>query len=214
MSDSSQSTGASRRDVLKSGALGVGTLAGLAGASTVFAPSADAATGSANAQVTTSGTDSYFLKLDGVPGDSTDAAHKGEIQLLAFSWGVSNPGSASSSGGAGAGKANFSDFNFTAHTSKASPLLMLNTATGKHLKSATLTGSRRVRGGSQDFLKIELTEVLITSYQQGASGGELPTDSSSLRFGKIKYTFESQSPNGTPGTTTSATWDIISNKTA
>lgn len=214
MSDNSQSQGASRRDVLKSGALGVGTLAGLAGASTAFAPSADAATVSSNAHGTTSGTDSYFLKLDGVPGDSTDAAHKGEIQLLAFSWGVSNSGSLSSSGGAGAGKANFSDFNFTAHTSKASPLLMLNTATGKHLKSATLTVSRRVRGANQDFLKIELTDILISSYQQGAGNGELPTDSSSLRFAKIKYSFMSQSSNGTAGATTSATWDITTNKTA
>ena len=213
MSDS-QPSGASRRDVLKSGALGVGTLAGLAGASTVFSPSAEAATVSADAQGAVSGTDSYFLKLDGVPGDSTDAAHKGEIQLLAFSWGVSNSGSPSTSGGAGAGKANFSDFSFTAHTSKASPLLMLDTATGRHLKSALLTVSRRVRGASQDFLKIELTEVIISSYSQGAGGGDLPTDSASLRFAKIQYSFTSQAANGAPGATTTATWDITTNKTA
>ena len=35
----------------------------------------------------------YFLKLDGIPGESTDAKHKDEIELVAFSWGVAEVGS-------------------------------------------------------------------------------------------------------------------------
>lgn len=210
MSDRSEPTGASRRDVLKSGALGVGTLAGLAGTSAMFTPEAGAAPVAA-ADHGPPGPESYFLKLDGVPGDSTDAAHKGEIQLLAFAWGASNTGS-SSGGGAGAGKVTFSDFNFTASTSKASPLLMLNTATGKRLASALVTVSRKARGASQDFIKIELSDVLVTGYHQSASNNDTPVDSASLSFAKIEYSFVSQSANGGPGETTTVKWDIRANK--
>lgn len=208
MSDRNLPTGASRRDVLKSGALGVGTLAGLAGASAMFAPAAGAAAAPA------AGTDptSYFLKLDGVPGESTDAAHKGEIQLLSFSWGVSNAAKNSGSAGrAGAGRATFSDFNFTAITSKASPLLMLNTASGKRLKSAVVTGSRSSGDRSQEFIKIELTDVLVSSYEQSASS-EAPIESASLSFAKVQFSYTSQTASGAPGTTTTAGWDIRANK--
>jgi type VI secretion system secreted protein Hcp len=210
VSEQSESSGASRRDVLKTGALGVGALASVVGASGLAASPA-AATPIVAAAALPTGTDNYFLKLDGVPGDSTDAKHKGEIQLLSFAWGASNSGTASSTGGAGAGKVSFSDFTFTAKTSQASPLLMLNTATGKRLKTGLITVARKNRGG-QEFIKIELTDVLVTSYQQGAGNGSVPLDSASLAFSKITFSFSPQRPDGSLGPAVTATWDLRANK--
>ena len=79
-----------------------------------------------------------FLKLDGIPGESADARHKGEIDVLAFSWGVSRAGSSGAGGGGGAGKAIFEDLLVVARTSKASPKLWQACATGQHLKGAVL----------------------------------------------------------------------------
>ncbi|MGH3042713.1 MAG: Hcp family type VI secretion system effector, partial [Gaiellaceae bacterium] len=77
----------------------------------------------------------YFLKVDGIPGESADSKHKGEIDVLAFSWGVSQSGSPVPGGGGGAGKADFEDLLVVARTSKASPLLWEACASGKHIKS-------------------------------------------------------------------------------
>ena len=81
----------------------------------------------------------YFLKLDGIPGESTDAKHKDEIDALAFSWGVSQPGRAGAGGGGGAGKAVFEDLLVVARTSKASPKLCSRARADSTSRQAVLT---------------------------------------------------------------------------
>jgi type VI secretion system secreted protein Hcp len=210
VSDRSEPAGTSRRNVLKSGAIGLGALAGVAGVSGWHAANADAAPAAA-AQLP-AGTDNYFLKLDGIAGESADAKHKGEIQLLSFSWGASAPTTGSGASGSGAGKVTFQDFNFTSRTSKASPLLMVNTATGKHIDNALITVSRRSRGGGQDYIKIELTDVLVSSYEQSASNGTTPVDAASLSYAKIQFSYLSQAADGSAGGTTTGGWDIKQHK--
>src|SRR5258707_5440107 len=102
---------------------------------------------------------SYFLKIDGVAGESLDAKHKGEIELESFSWGESQQGAAAASGGAGAGKGQMHDFHFAMRMNKASPQLLLACASGQHLKSAILT-RRRTRMGQQEFLASKFVDVL------------------------------------------------------
>ena len=112
----------------------------------------------------------YFLKLDGISGESKDAKHKGEIEVLSFSFGETNSGSGGPGGGGGAGKVQMSDFSFTARTSKASPQLFLHCAQGKHLKQAILT-VRKAGGSQQEYLKIKLNDILVSSYALGGSEG-------------------------------------------
>jgi type VI secretion system secreted protein Hcp len=133
-----------------------------------------------------------FLKIDGIKGETTDKAHPDEIEVLSFSWGVSNTGSASTGGGAGAGKAVAQDFSFSTNLSKASPSLMLACATGRHFPTATLT-CRKAGGSQVEFLKIKLTEVLVSSYSIGGSeeGADVPSDNFSLNFAKIDFLYTS-----------------------
>lgn len=156
-----------------------------------------------------------FLKIDGIEGESTDDKHKGEIDVESFSWGLTQSGTFAFGGGGGAGKVQFQDFHFTKRTDKASPKLFLGCATGEHIKSALLTGVREgIKGGegSEAFVKIELTDVLISSYQTaGASGEALPVDQVSLNFSKIVYSVASQRATGAVEWTT-AGWDLKANK--
>ena len=117
----------------------------------------------------------YFLKIDGISGESTDEAHKGEIEVESFSWGVSQTTTRLGSG-AGAGRAVFQDLHFTTSVSKASPVLFQKCATGQHLKEAVLTC--RKAGGEQreEFLKITLSDVLVSSYQAAGSAPPGPTE--------------------------------------
>jgi len=159
----------------------------------------------------------YFLKMDGIEGESQDLKHKGEIQLESFSWGVHNTVSAGATSGRSAGRASFEDFHFTAPTSKASPKLMFACASGQHIKTATLTCRKAgdVEKSGQDFLMIKMETVLISSYNeagsQQASDG-VPQDSVALNFTKITFTFTPQNADGALGTPVTESWDLKANK--
>src|SRR6478736_7780020 len=107
-----------------------------------------------------------FLKIEGIQGESTDKAHKDEIEVFSFSWGTANTGTGSVGGGGGAGKASFQDLHFTMPISKAAPNLMLACATGKHIPEATLT-CRKAGGSQVEFLKIKLADILVSSFSNG-----------------------------------------------
>src|SRR5437763_14257572 len=101
-----------------------------------------------------------FLKIDGVDGESKDKQHAKEIDVLAWSWGLSNSGSAHVGGGAGAGKVNVQDLSFTKYIDKASPDLMLGACNGKHYDNALLT-VRKAGEKPLEYLKVTMTEVLV-----------------------------------------------------
>jgi type VI secretion system secreted protein Hcp len=154
----------------------------------------------------------YFLKIDGVPGESADDKHKGEIEVLSFSWGVSNPGPAGPGGGAAAGRASFQDFHFVARTSKASPKLFLACASGQHVPSALFT-ARRAGKPSIEFLKIKLREVLVSSFQVGGSEPDQePLDQVSLNFGKVEMEYRPIGLSGKLEAPIVAGWDVKKNK--
>jgi type VI secretion system secreted protein Hcp len=152
----------------------------------------------------------YFLKLDGIPGESTDAKHKDEIDVLAFSWGVSQATGTGSGGGGGAGKAVFEDLLVVARTSKASPKLWLACASGQHIKSAILT-CRKPGKAALEFLKITLTDVTITSYEIDGSDEELPLDQVALAFAKVETVYTPQDPSGKAQPPVKAAWDVKKN---
>lgn len=157
-----------------------------------------------------------FLKLDGIPGDSTDAQLKGEIVLESFSWGETNTlahNAFTAGGGAGTGKVSFQDFHFTARVSKASPKLMLACANGQHIPSATLT----LRKGTPQqenqfvFLVYKFTNVVMTSVQDTGSG-DVPQELASFAFQKISVEFKEQTPTGVAPT--NFAWDLVANRKA
>lgn len=150
----------------------------------------------------------FFLTIDGIEGESGQAGHKGEIEILSWSFGVSQTSSHGAGGGGGAGKVSMQDFHFTAHVSKASPKLFLSCATGQHIKEAKLT-VRKAGGGQQEYLVIKLSDVLITSYQVGASEGDaVPTDQVSINFTKIEYEYRPQSADGTASSPVRVQYDV------
>ena len=155
----------------------------------------------------------FFLKLDGIDGESVDANHKGEIEVESFSFGLSNTGRAAAGGGGGAGKASFEDFHFTALSSKASPKLFLACASGQHIKSAILTG--RAAGKAQlEFVKIELTDLLVSSYHDAGTRDAVPAEDFTLNFGSVKYSYRSSQPDGTLAEPLSIGWNLSSQKLA
>jgi len=157
-----------------------------------------------------------FLKLDGIPGESRDDKHRGEIEIESFSWGESNLGAHATASGAGAGRVSMQDFHFVAKVSKASPTLMLNCASGKHIKEGTIT-VRKAGDNAQsgfEFLFYKLTDVLVTSFQQGGATSDLPVEQVSLAFAKIQVEYKEQKADGSLGAVVNFGWNLKVNKLA
>lgn len=155
--------------------------------------------------------ESWFLKLDGITGESTNARHPGEIDVRSWSWGVSTTVAATGSGGGAggaAGKASFEAFRFEAAVSRASPPLFHACATGRHLRSARLTG-RRGGGPGFDFLTFTLSDVTIASVQHGDTPMGGPTEEFTLRFAKVEMTYRQQSPTGAAAPPVTAVFDLV-----
>src|SRR5262245_28358400 len=141
----------------------------------------------------------YFLKLDGIPGESMDGKHKDEIQVLSYAFAEKQHGTFAHGGGGGAGKVRMEDFKFTMHANKASPKLFLACATGQHIPKAVLT-VRKSGGRQEDYMKIIFTNLLVSSYGTGGSGGDvLPVDAIALNFEEIEFEYKAQNVDGSLG---------------
>ncbi|MEX0322018.1 MAG: Hcp family type VI secretion system effector [Puniceicoccaceae bacterium] len=153
-----------------------------------------------------------FLDIEGeIGGESQGAGHEGEIDVLAWSWGLSNSGTFHSGGGGGAGKANFQDISVTKWLDKASPKLMEACATGATLPAATLV-LRKAGGEPLEYLVIRMEKVLVTSVSTGGSGGEdRLTENVTLNFAQIMVKYTEQMPDGSQGEIVEFGWDIETN---
>jgi type VI secretion system secreted protein Hcp len=137
----------------------------------------------------------YFLKIDGIQGESRDDRHKDEIDIESFSWGETQSGTFAVGGGGGSGKVSMQDFHFTMTVNKASPALFLACAQGEHIKNAILT-CRKAGKDQQEFMKVTMNDVLVSSFQIGGAGGVVPTDQISLNFAKIEVEYQEQDATG------------------
>jgi type VI secretion system secreted protein Hcp len=179
-----------------------------------------------------------FLKIDGIQGESQDAKHPGEIELLGFSWSESQAGTFAHGGGGGAGKVRMEDLRFIMTVNRASPKLMLACATGDHLKQAVLT-CRKAGKEQLDFLKVTLTDLLVSRFglagsdpsglslpdttglslpdagspaftipAGGSWSGPGPVNSVSLNFAIVEIEYKEQKADGTLGAGSRVKYDL------
>jgi len=152
-----------------------------------------------------------FVQIGALKGESVDKTHKDKIDVLAWSWGMSNSGSTHIGGGGGSGKVNVQDLSFTKYIDKSSPDLVLACCNGKHFDKATLI-VRKAGEKPLEYLTITMTEVLITSISTGGSGGEDKlTENVTLNFGKFKHDYKEQTKDGSAGAAPTVTWSVSEN---
>lgn len=152
-----------------------------------------------------------FIKIGDIKGESKDKKHAGEIDVLAWSWGMSNSGNAHVGGGQGAGKANVQDLSFTKYLDKSSSHLQLFTINGKHIPSALLT-VRKAGENPLEYVKITMTDLIVTSVSTGGSGGEdRLTENVTLNFAKVKFEYQEQDEKGGGKPAGEYGWDIAAN---
>jgi type VI secretion system secreted protein Hcp len=151
----------------------------------------------------------HYIKFDGVDGESVSKDHKGEIEVLSWSWGLSSAVPHAGGGGGGAARATPEQFTFTHLYDKASPVLASLAAAGRHVKQAWLT-SRRAGQGQKDFLKVTMSDVVITGVHQEADAeGINETVTASAR--RITFEYRQTTAKGSLGSAVKFDWDIVKN---
>jgi type VI secretion system secreted protein Hcp len=177
----------------------------------------------------------YFLKIDGIEGESQDAKHKGEIDIKSWGWVVEQAPNQLTGVGLGAGKARFGPLCFTAWISKASPKLIQVCATGDMVKKATLT-CRKAGTDQQGYYKIILSDFLVSwvaqdgsggarstapalptrtidraplSHPEASSGGDIyPIEHFQLSYNRIEFEYREQKADGSLGGSIKAGYDL------
>jgi len=137
-----------------------------------------------------------FLKLGNIKGDSPVSGFEDQIQLLAWSWGMSQTGTTHIASGGGAGKVNVQDLSFTHYLDSATPKIMDACCRGTHVEEATIT-MRKAGGNPMPFLTVKLKDIIVTSVSNGGSGGEDQlTENVTLNFAAFEVSFQPQDNKG------------------
>jgi type VI secretion system secreted protein Hcp len=152
-----------------------------------------------------------FAKISGIKGESLDDKHKDEVEVLSWSWGVSQSGSMAHGSG-GEGRTSFNDLNFIHHIDKASPALLKACATGEHIKEATIT-VRKAGKGQQEFLIVKMNDIIVTSVAPSTSAdGTATAETVALQFAKIDLEYRPQKADGSLDAGLHFKYDIKGNK--
>jgi type VI secretion system secreted protein Hcp len=158
-----------------------------------------------------------FLNIDNkkVKGESRDKTHADTIDVLAWSWGMSQSGTTHTGGGGGAGKAAVQDISITKYVDRASPDLMLACCKGSHYPNAKLI-VRKAGGTPLEYIIINMDTVMVTAVSTGGSGGEdRLTENVTLNFAKVHVQYQPQKADGTKdGGVVEMKWDISQNVSA
>jgi type VI secretion system secreted protein Hcp len=153
-----------------------------------------------------------FIKVPGADGESVGSGHPNEIDVLAWSWGMSQSGTMHTATGGGGGKANVQDLSFTKYVDKASPKLQLLCLNGKNTTGDAVLTVQKAGENVVEYIKITMTDFIITSISSGGSGGEdRLTENVTLNFAQVKFEYTPQKADGTADTVIPYTWKIAAN---
>lgn len=155
-----------------------------------------------------------YLKIGDIKGESQDEKHKQWLEVFNVNWGVTQPraGSLSTTGHTN-GKADLSEVSFTKLADVASPILFQHCAMGKTIPSAVIEFMRADGDGKPvNYFKIELDNVMVSSFHPSSGEGGILAEQVSLAFSKIKLSYTQQKITGGAGGSTSGGWDCAGNK--
>jgi type VI secretion system secreted protein Hcp len=154
----------------------------------------------------------YFLKIEGIEGESSDSKHKGEIDVESIGWVQHHTVNHGTTHGSPV-KVDMTDVNLTMFVSKASTKLMRACATGQPFEKATIT-LRKAGGDKEEFMKFILSDVRVSSYNIHGPANEIsrpekighekgenpvPRETISLSFAEIEVEYREQKSAGNVG---------------
>jgi len=156
-----------------------------------------------------------YVKLEGIEGESTDAKHDKQIEILSYSFHVAQSGGASTSrhtGQTGA-RVDVGDFTFVKVLDKSSPNLFKYCASGKHIPTVVVELCSATEN-KHTYMKYTMSDVVVSSVRPGGAtnaDGSRPLEEVALRFGKLELEYTPFGNDGKAGGAVKASWDAEKN---
>ncbi len=154
-----------------------------------------------------------FLKLEKIDGESEDAAFGKWVQITSFTFGVSQVGSASTGGGVGSGKAEWSEMTFVKAVDSATPILIKNCAAGIHIPTGTIK-VRRAGAGDKAYYTITMHDLIVSGIENsgGLTDDALLEETVKCQYSKIEFEYKAQDKTGALGSPIKSGYDLKANK--
>ena len=155
-----------------------------------------------------------YIFFDAIPGESTDSEHKNWINLLSVSEAISRMVQRGKSGSSrNVQSAVFDDLVCVKEMDKSTPKIIESVASGKvhPVVKLDLTTSLGDKGKRLPYFQWEMKNVIVTSYSVSAAvddDGTVPTESFSLNFEEIKWTYNKYGKDGSSQGKVEATWKV------
>ena len=155
-----------------------------------------------------------FLWLEGITGESKRniLGKTGWIEIMSFSFGVDQQGSAEHGGGLTTGRARFNDLQIAKKQDASSPKMFLFTSKGHHFPNASIVMMKAVgkSGASQDvYYQCDFKELILSHWgMTGFGEGDIPTENLSLNVNEMKYVYKTQESSGGLGGQVDASWNV------
>jgi type VI secretion system secreted protein Hcp len=129
-----------------------------------------------------------FEQPDVTPSSPTPG-HAGEIEILSWSHGFTQP--SSPAGGGTLEQANHSSLSFTKYLDDTSNPLLKLCWSGKQIGKATLTCYRSDGLPSRTvlYLRVTMEHVIISNYAVTGGAGDIPVENVSLDYGIVRYEY-------------------------
>ena len=144
-----------------------------------------------------------YMKIDGVDGESQNPEFPGAIDVFVAANGVEREASSGSGGGT---RANLTDISIAKPAEKSSPKLFLACCSGTQFKNVEIEFTDLSEGGEVVYMKYRLERCVITSWSTSGDGGAVPTETLTLNFTKIEYSYMAKD-----GSVDTSTWDTRTN---
>lgn len=156
-----------------------------------------------------------FLELEGIEGEAQDLDYQGKIELQSFSWGASNNSSFAVGTGASVGKGQIHDISISMYMSRASLRLMERAVNGLHVNTGKISLLKLSGDKKIPYFEIDMDHVVVTSHNISAhGGGQLPMESATLHFVKVKTKYLPQGNEGDAQGNVDFGWDLQKNVSA
>ena len=139
----------------------------------------------------------WFIKYDGIEGESTDDNHDKWIDVLNIDWGIHQPGGGQTGATRRRGSVVVEDITLTMEYEKSSPKLQEKMLMGEVIPKLEIELTATYGGARATYLKYELKNVMVTSFQTGGSADDgPPTVVVGNNFEEMKVTYTEYDDTG------------------
>ena len=149
-------------------------------------------------------------------GESKDANHKDWVKLVSLSQSITRPVASTAGSHRSSDRATLGDVVCVKELDSSTTKLLQFACEGKHLPEVVIEITTSVGAGTEaTLLKVTLNDVVFSNISLSGqfTGNHHPTESVSMNFSKIAWSYTKYDQAGKSGGNVDGKWNVMENKT-